>query len=98
MTFAIEKEQLTALAGDGRSMGFISFPRLRGRLVNISQVTVHPAFRSQGVEAAMLEALLTHLSENNQKAALTSPHAQQYVSKNPQWKHLLPGELHFTSH
>lgn len=98
MTFTIENERLTAVGTDGRTMGYIAFPRLRGKLVNISQVTVLPDYRGQGVETAMLEALLSHLSKHDRKAALTSPYAQQYMSRNPQWKHLLPGELYFTAH
>ena len=98
MTFRFEKERITALTPEGRSMGFIAFPRIRAGLVNISQITVSSAFRGQGVEDAMLEALLAHLEEHGLKAALTCPFAQRYVEQNPRWKKILPGELHFTKY
>ena len=98
MTFSMEKERLRAIGADGIPMGYIHFPRVRAGLVNIRQVTVNPEFRGQGVEAAMLEALCSHLSKSGHKAALTAPFAQQYVAAHPEWKAVLPGEMHFTKH
>lgn len=98
MTFAFEKERMTAISEDGIPMGYITFPRVRGDLVNISHVMTYPRFRGQGVAESMMEALLAHLTRRNQKAALTCPYAQQYVSKQEKWKHILPGEMHFTTH
>ena len=95
MTFAFEKERITAISSDGIPMGYITFPWIRSDLVNINQVTTYPRFRGQGVAEAMTEALLTRLSEENRKAALTCPFAQNYVEQHPQWKHLLPGGIHF---
>lgn len=98
MTFSVQKERLTAVHEDGRPMGYITFPRIRPGLVNIGQVSVQAPFRGQGVEEAMLEALLSRLVQSGQKAALTSPLAQQYVAKHPHFKQVLPGEMHFTAH
>ena len=98
MTFTFEKERITAISSDGIPMGHITFPRIRSDLVNISQVTTYPRFRGQGVAESMMEAFLTHLAEGNRKAALTCPYAQNYVEQHPQWKHLLPGSIHFTTH
>ena len=98
MTFRFEKERITAVSPDGMPMGYITFPRVRAGLVNISQTMTLPAFRGQGVDSAMMEALLAHLERSHLKAALTAPFAQQYLEKNPKWKHLLPGEMHFTTH
>ena len=96
MTFSFQKERITAVSPDGVSMGYITFPRVRAGLVNINQLTVFPAFRGQGLEDAMMEAVLAHLEKSGLKAALTCPYAQQYVEKNPQWKKILPVEIHFT--
>ena len=98
MTFVFEKERIRAIGDDGIAMGHICFPRVRAGLVNISQVMAHPKFRGQHVESAMMDALLPHLNQQNLKAALTSPFAQQYISGRPEWKHILPGEIHFTKH
>ena len=98
MTFSIQKERITAISPDGIPMGYITFPRIRAGLVNISQMTVFPEFRGQAVEDAMMEALLIHLEDRGLKAALTCPYAQQYLEKNPRWKKILPGELHFTKY
>ena len=98
MTFRFEKERITALTPDGKPMGFIAFPRIRAGLVNISQVTVSPAFRGQGVEDFMMEGLFSHLETQGVKAALTCPYAQDYVAEHPQWKRILQGEMHFTTH
>lgn len=98
MTYSIEKERLTARGENGVLMGSVSFPRIRAGLVNISQVTVPPRFRGQGVEAGMMDALLNHLEGKHQKAALTSPYAQKYVENNARWKHILPEKIHFTTH
>lgn len=98
MTFTFEKERLTAFSADGIPMGYITFPQIRPGLVNISHVLTYPKFRGQGVAGCMMDALLTHLSARNQKAALTCPYAQQYAAKHDAWKHILPGKLHFTSH
>ena len=98
MTFQFEKERMTAVHSDGRPMGVIAFPRIRPGLVSINQITTYPAFRNQGVGDAMMEALLSHLDTQGQKAALTCPFAQTYVAKNPQWKRILPEKLHMTSH
>ena len=98
MTFSIQKEQLTAISPAGVPMGYIAFPRIRAGLVNIDRVSVSPECRGQGVEEAMMEALFSHLSKLGLKAALTCPSAQQYLEKNPQWKNILPGEIHFTRH
>ena len=98
MTFSFDKERLAAISADGIPMGYIAFPLVRAGLVNISQVMTHPKFRGQHVESAMMDALLPHLIQQNLKAALTSPFAQQYVGSHPEWKSILPGELHFTKH
>lgn len=98
MTFTFEKERMTAFDHGGSVMGYIAFPRIRPNLVNISQVFTHPDFRRQGVGEAMMEAVLTHLLDQNQKAALTCPFAQQYVGKHPQWKAILPGEIRCVTH
>ena len=96
MTFSFQKDRVTALSSEGSAMGYIVFPRIRAGLVNISEVTVLPAFRGQGVEDAMMEALLSHLEKQGLKAALTSPFAQQYLEDHPRWNQILPGAIHFT--
>ena len=98
MKFVFEKERITALSDDGMPMGHVAFPRVRTGLVNISTLTVLPGFRGQGVEDAMLEALLAHLDTQGMKAALTCPAAQKYVADHARWKKILPGEMHFTTH
>ncbi len=98
MTFTIEKERITAVHADGVPMGYITFPRVRNNLVNINLVVTHPRFRGQGVAESMMEALLIHLDVRKQKAALTAPLAQQYLERHREWRHLLPGEMHFTTH
>lgn len=98
MTFSFQKERLTAISPEGVPMGYIAFPRIRAGLVNIDCVSVSPAFRGQGVEDAMMEALFSHLSKLGVKAALTCPFAQQFAETHPQWQNLLPGEIHFTRH
>ena len=98
MTISIEKERIRAIHADGSPMGHVLFPRVRAGLVNIQQMTVNPEFRGQGVEEAMLEALLSHLTRSGQKAALTAPFAQQYVARHPHWQHILPGEMNFTTY
>ena len=98
MTFSIQKERITATSPEGISMGYITYPRVRAGLVNINQMTVLPAFRQQGVEEAMMEALLSHLDQQDLKAVLICPFAQQYVEQNPKWKKILPGEIHFTKY
>ena len=98
MNVSFEKERMTIISGSHIPMGFIAFPHVRPGLVNITQVSVAPQFRGQGVEDVMMEALLNHLSQQNQKAALSSPFAQQYVGNHPEWKHILPQKIHFTRH
>ena len=98
MKVSFEKERMTIISGSHIPMGFIDFPQVRPGLVNITQVSVAPQFRGQGIEAAMMEALLNHLSRQDQKAALSSPFAQQYVGNHPEWKHILPEKIHFTRH
>ena len=96
MNVIFEKEHLTARSPEGILMGSVTFPRVRCGLVNISDTFVLPAFQGQGVEDAMMEAVLEHLEEHGLKAALTAPFAQRYVERHPQWKKILPGEMHFT--
>lgn len=98
MNVSFEKERMRAISSDRIPMGSIDFPQVRPGLVNITQVRVSPQFRGQGVEAAMMEELLNHLSRQDQKAALSSPFAQQYVGNHPEWKLILPGKIHFTRH
>ena len=98
MTFSIQKERITATSSDGILMGYIAFPQVRPGLVNISQMMVFPSFRQQGVEDAMMEALFSHLDQQGLKAVLLCPFAQQYVEKNPKWKKILPGDIHFTKY
>ena len=98
MKFIYEKERLTALTPEGTPMGFAAFPQVRAGLVNVSQVTVYPAHRGQGVEEAMMEALFSHLDSRGLNAALTAPFAQDYVAKYPRWKRILPGEISFTKY
>lgn len=98
MNISFEKEHMTAISSSHIPMGFIDFPQVRPGLVNITQVRVSPQFRGQGVEDIMMEALLNHLSQQDRKAALSSPFAQQYVGKHPEWKHILPEKIHFTRH
>ena len=73
MKVSFEKERMTIISSSRIPMGFIDFPQVRPGLVNITQVSVLPQFRGQGVEEAMMEALLNHLSRQDQKAALSSP-------------------------
>ena len=98
MNVIFEKERLTARNSSGAPMGSVSFPRVRYGLVNISDISVPPAFRGQGVEDAMMEALLCYLEKQGLKAALTAPFAQDYVSAHPEWKRILPGEISFTKY
>ena len=98
MNVSVEKERMTVFSSSHVPLGFIAFPQVRPGLVNITQVHVSPQFRGQGVEDAMMEALLNHLSQQDQKAALSSPFAQQYVGNHHEWKHILPGDIHFTRH
>ena len=98
MTFSFQKERLTAASPEGVPMGYIAFPRIRAGLVNVDRVSVSPEFRGLGVEEAMMEALFSHLSKLGLRAALTCPFAQQYAEKQPRWRSLLPGEIHFTRH
>ena len=98
MNVSFEKERMTVFSSSHVPMGFIAFPQVRPGLVHIPQVHASPQFRGQGIEDAMLEALLNHLSQQDQKAALSSPFAQQYVGNHPEWKHILPGDIHFTRH
>jgi predicted GNAT family acetyltransferase len=98
MTFSFQKERICATTPEGAAMGSIAFPRVRAGLVNISQTTILPEYRGLAVEDAMMEALLVHLEKQGLKAALTCPFAQQYLEKNPQWKKILPGQIHFTRH
>ena len=98
MTFSIAKERLTALSKDGHPIGSIVFPRINAGLVNISQISVSPDCRGQGVEEAMMEALLSQLEKTGCKAALTAPSAQKFLREHPQWSHILPGKLHFTTY
>ena len=98
MTFSFQKERLTAASPEGVPMGYIAFPRIRAGLVNVVRVSVSPEFRGLGVEEAMMEALFSHLSKLGLRAALTCPFAQQYAEKQPRWRSLLPGEIHFTRH
>lgn len=98
MKFVFEKERMIALGPEGTPMGQVAFPRVRAGLVNISSMTIFPAFRGQGVEDAMMEALLSHLDQQGSKAALTCPLAQDYVAAHPQWKRILPGEISFTKY
>ena len=97
MTFSIGKERITALSSDGTPMGYITFPQIRKDLVNINLMVTYPNFRGQGVPDKLMEALLTHLEQNGQKAALNCPFTQYYLQQNSQWKHLLPGKMHFTT-
>ena len=98
MTVSFEKERLTAIGPEGVSMGYIRFPGIRPGLVNITSVTVLPGFRGQGVEEAMMEALLCRLEETGRKAVLTAPIAQRYIADRPHWKHIPPDGLHLTTH
>ena len=96
MNVIFEKERLTARSPDGVLMGSVTFPRVRCGLVNISDISVLPAFRGQGVEDALMEAVLEHLDGQGLKAALTAPFAQRYLERHPEWRKILPGEIHFT--
>ena len=96
MTFSFQKERITAIGSDGVPMGSITFPRVRAGLVSINQIIIFPAFRRAGVEEAMMEALLAHLDQQGLKAVLLCPFAQQYMEEHPEWKKILPGDIHFT--
>ena len=98
MTIAYQAERLTALDSGGRTMGYVTFPRIRKGLVNIDQVQILPAYRSRNLEETLLDALFSHLLQQGTKAALTSPVVQRYVAANPQWKAILPDSIHMTTH
>ena len=98
MEVTITKERLTAIDPNGIPMGYIRFPQIRPGLVTIDSVEVYAPFRSQGIENAMMEALLQHLTALSRKAALRCPFAQDYLQANPEWKHILPDSLHFTTY
>lgn len=90
--------RLTAVSGAGKIMGYVTFPQIRKGLVNVDRVQIVPEYRYAGIEAALLDALLSHLQQQSMKAVLTSPAAQRYAAKNPQWKSVLPDSMHMTAH
>ena len=98
MIFEFGKEKITARSDSGIPMGMIRFPRVRAGLVNIDQIIVYSEFRDLGVEEQMMDALLPHLLQTHQKAVLSCPAVQQYVSRHEEWKQILPGSIHFTTH
>ena len=98
ITIAYQAERLTALNADGRTMGYVTFPRIRKGLVNIDLVQILPAYRGLNLEETLLDALFSHLLQQGTKAALTSPVVQRYVAANPQWKVILPDSIHMTTH
>ena len=98
ITIRIQTGRLTACSEFGNTVGYITFPQIRKGLVNIDRVQVAPEYRGRGVEAAMMDALLTHLRDQGMKAALTSPAVQRYAAQNPQWKQILPESMHMTAH
>ena len=98
MEFTITKERITAIHSDGSPMGYITFPQVRAGLVTVDQMAIHPPFRGQGVEDALMEALFRHLSTQGRKAALRCSFAQGYLQAHPEWKSLLPDSIHFTTY
>ena len=98
MTISYQTERLTALDSDGRTMGYVTFPRIRKGLVNIDQVQILPAYRSRNLEETLLDALFSHLLQQGTKAALTSPAVQRHAAANPKWKAILPDSIHMTTH
>lgn len=98
MTVRYEKSRLSAVDGAGKTMGYVTFPQIRKGLVNIDRVQIMPGYRKEGVETALLNALLIHLEQRGEKAALTSPAAQRHAAKNPRWKAVLPDSMHMTAH
>lgn len=98
MTISYQAERLTCFDSDGRTMGYVTFPRIRKGLVNIDRVQIVPAYRDRKVEEALLDALLLHLRQQETKAVLTSPAAQRHAAANPRWKDVLPDSIHITTH
>ena len=98
MTIQFQPGRLTAISSSGRTMGYVTFPQIRKGLVNIDRVQIIPEYRGRGVDAALLDALLTYLQQQGVKAALTSPAAQRYAAENPLWKQVLPESMHMTTH
>ncbi len=80
----------------GEEMGYIKFEPLKKELVNILSVYTDPKFRGQGVAAKMMKELFLDLECRNCKAVLTCSYAQKYMVENPQWSHLLPGNIKFS--
>lgn len=90
--------RLTAVDCAGKTVGYVSFPQIRKGLVNIERVQIAPEYRGRGVEAVLMDALLSHLKQKGTKAALTSPMAQRYAAEHSEWKTVLPESMHMTTH
>ncbi len=83
MRFTFEPDRTVLYDREGRMMGRITHPRIRAGVINIQQVYTEPSFRGQGVAALLMEKLLAHLRETDQKAVLTCTYAQKYVAEHP---------------
>ncbi len=89
LQFTFEPDRTLLHDEEGRLMGRVTHPRIRAGVINIQQVYTEPDFRGQGVAAKLMEGLLDHLRETDQKALLTCSYAQKYVGEHPEQKDLL---------
>lgn len=84
MDFKHENNRIFLEDQDGKTIAEVTFPNIAENKVNVSRTFVDKSLRGQGVADKLLNELVKHLKNTNQKATATCSYAVDWFEKHPE--------------
>ncbi len=89
MDFKYEKNKIYLNDENDQMIAVVTFPNIAEDTVNIDHTYVDKSLRGQGVAGKLMEALVTQLKANNQKAKPTCSYAVKWFTDHPEYSDIL---------
>ena len=74
---------------DGKTLAYVTFPKLNDNTVIINHTVVDPSLRGQGIASKLLEEVVKYLQEYNLKVRPSCSYAANWFEKHKEYSDLL---------
>lgn len=74
---------------DGEVVGFVTFPFIKDKVVDINHTFTHTKHRGKGIAKHLTDALYDYLKEHNLKAISSCSYAVEYFKRYPEKQDVL---------
>jgi len=92
MEFQYEDNRIYLENEVGRLIAEVTFPAIKGQLVNIDHTFVDDSLTGQGIAGKLMEEVASKLKKENKKAVLTCSYAVNWFEKNGQYEDIISKE------